>query len=403
MKPHITGHRLLCRVARRVAVGLGEAALLGAVLVGCGGESQQPGGAEPGAASMESTRAGGPAGTVLLTVDAVTASDLRIEREGALSVHAVAGEVQGVRLGRTGAPTGAAQRIATVEGRVRTLVAGASAGRVAVAWLRTFEGHAHVERALGAGRAPTFGPPVEMERWPASDRDAALLIGAQDLALRVTPTGDFRLLHRATPVSCESNAECATYRHSGLDEDMGERRSSASLAAPAVCPWALPGIVEASGRTYYGLCALVDGAPLSTLYLLQPEPQYAQAERALAECRPLGVLAAPDATGTEAALFAADCPEGRVAVSLGAPGVGVRPVGPVQAPSCSAAGPALHVGALTVPLLAPRDRLEGFLPGAVAPAGARVLWTGDVFLVGEVTGSQLTVRAWSCEAAAALR
>ena len=63
----------------------------------------------------------------------------------------------------------------------------------------------------------------------------------------------------------------------------------------------------------------------------------------------------------------------------------------------------LHVGGLRVPIPAPRDRLEGFLPSDVAPAGARVLWTGDVFVVAELLGSQLSLRTWSCEAAATAR
>lgn len=327
-----------------------------------------------------------------------------MDREGALLVYAAGGEVLAARLDRAGGSMGEPQRVTALDGRVRSLVAGASAGRVAIAWLRTAGGQARVERALGAGRPTAFGPPLELESWPTSEAEASAQIGAHDLALRVTPTGDFRLLHRATPMACYGDTSCAAYRHSGLADDLGERRSGASLAAQDVCPWALPGFIETSGRMYYGLCVLVDGVPRSTLYMLQPDPQYAQAEPALAECRPLGVLAAPDAVGgpdVTRALFAADCPEGRVAVSLGAPGVNVQPAGPVTAPSCTATGPSLHVGSTAIGLPSSRDRLEGFLPSAVAPAGARVVWTGDAFLVAELVGSDLTLRSWSCSAAAA--
>lgn len=368
-------------------------------LLGCGGDT--PDSAEHPEPS-QAARAGSPtAGDVVFTVAGVEAADLRLDRDGPLLVVASAGAVTGTRFDRQGVRLALPQPIATVAGRVRALVAGVAIGRSAVAWLRTADGHAHVERVLGGGRLPVFGPPAELERWPTSELEASSTLGAQDLALWATPTGDFRLLHRAAPMPCEGSSTCASYRHSRLSDPLEESRASASLAAPVVCPWALPGLVMASGRMYYGLCVLVDGAPLSTLYLLQPEPQYAQAERALAGCHPLGVLAAPDDTGTDAAFFAADCPDGRVVVSLGAPGVSARPMGPVQAPSCVDAGPLLHVGGLSIPLLVPRDRLEGFLPNAVAPAGARVLWTGDAFIVAELTGSQLTLRSWSCEAAAA--
>lgn len=381
-------------------VGLGVAF----IAAGCGGEPTH--GAEDPAAESAAPAAlpASSTGAEVLRLPSVESMDLRVDREGALLVYAAGGEVLVARLDRTGAHAGEPRRVAALEGRVRALVAGASAGRVAVAWLRTAGGQARVERALGAGRPANFGPPAELESWPTSEAEASAQIGAHDLALRVTPTGDFRLLHRATPMACESSTSCAAYRHSGLADDLGERRSGAALAAQAVCPWALPGFIETSGRMYYGLCVLVDGAPRTTLYMLQPDPQYAQAEPALAECRPVGVLAAPDAAGgpdATRALFAADCPEGRVAVSLGAPGVSVQPAGSVAPPTCAAEGPALNVGSAAIALPSSRDRLEGFLPGAVAPAGTRVVWTGDAFLVAELVGSELTLRSWSCEAAAA--
>ncbi len=401
MSRHISGHALVCRLTQR-GVPL-ACALATSVLLGCGDEAPSAA-PESTAASTAPEAASLVAGAEALRLSGVTALDLRVDREGALLVYATQGEVLAARLDRSGARVGDAQRVASSDGRVRALVAGAAAGRVAVAWLRTEGGSARVERALGAGRPTVFGPPTELESWPTTEAEASAQIGAQDLALRVTPTGDFRLLHRATPMTCESSARCATFRHSGLGDDPSERRGSASLAATEVCPWALPGFVEASGRMYYGLCVLESGDPRTTLYLLQPEPQYAQAEPALAGCRPLGALTVPDPLGGEgeAALFAADCPDGRVAVSLGAPGVSVRPAGPVLSPVCTSTGPALRVGSVSIPLPAPRDRLEGFLHEGLAPAGSHVVWTGDEFLVAELVGSELSVRRWSCEAAAAM-
>ena len=94
-----------------------------------------------------------------------------------------------------------------------------------MAWLRTADGHAHVERVLGGGRLPVFGPATELERWATSEQEASSNVGAQDLALWSTPLGDFRLLHRAAPMACEASAACATYRHSRL-LPFGERRSA---------------------------------------------------------------------------------------------------------------------------------------------------------------------------------
>ena len=94
------------------------------------------------------------------------------DREGALLVYATQGEVLAARLDRAGARVGDAQRVASSDGRVRALVAGAAAGRVAVAWLRTEGGSARVERALGAGRPTVFGPPTELESWPTTEPTA---------------------------------------------------------------------------------------------------------------------------------------------------------------------------------------------------------------------------------------
>lgn len=337
-----------------------------------------------------------------LVADGVRAFDLRVLADGALLVTARAGEVLATRLDRGGEQVGPAVRVAPTGGEVRSLVAGSSAGRAAVAWIRTEAGTVLVERALGAGRQLSFGPAVELERWSTDDASGAAL-GARELALRVTSAGEFRLLHRATPIACEGQPACATFRHSDLGHSPPARPGRPALAARDVCPWPLPGIVETGGRTYYGLCAVLAGVPRSMLYLLQPEPQYAQADPALEGCQPLGVLAlgddARDATAP-AALFAADCPSGREVVRLDAPGVSPLPVGAVLAPRCEQGQPALRIGARQIPLPVGRDRLEGFVPPSLAPALARVVWTGDTFLVAQLDGTELHLRSVSCSEAA---
>jgi hypothetical protein len=241
---------------------------------------------------------------------------------------------------------------------------------------------------------------VTLERWPLGEASDGLP-GERDLALRVTTTGAFRLLHRAAPMPCGARPACATFRHSDVDNARLQRLSRPALAAEEVCPWPLPGVVETGGRTYYGLCAIIDGAPRTTLYLLQPEPQYAQADPSLQGCQPLGLLTLGGVADSRAGvLFAADCPSGREAVRMGAPGVSPEPAGPISPPSCGADAPHLRVGAARVPLTTGRDRLEGFVPEALAPAMSRVVWTGDAFLVAQRVYGVLILRAASCRDAA---
>ncbi|MCA9532673.1 MAG: hypothetical protein KC593_03305, partial [Myxococcales bacterium] len=103
------------------------------------------------------------------------AFDLRVLADGALLVTARAGEVLATRLDRGGEQVGPVVRVAPAGGEVWSLVAGSSAGRAAVAWIRTEAGTVLVERALGAGRQLSFGPAVELERWSTDDASGAAL------------------------------------------------------------------------------------------------------------------------------------------------------------------------------------------------------------------------------------
>ncbi|MCA9577259.1 MAG: hypothetical protein KC668_17595 [Myxococcales bacterium] len=326
------------------------------------------------------------------------AFDLRVRPDGVVIAYAAAGALWLQRLDRGGDLIGDPRYVSVVGGRVRALVAGASAGRAVLAWLRVEGGEAHVEASMGNGRSLAFGPPVTLDHWSPVASSAGAL-GERDLALRVTPTGAFRLLHRAAPMPCGSGMACATFGHSDLDGSPSQRVPRPTLAAEDVCPWPLPGVVDAGGRTYYGLCTVADGQPRTTLYMLQPEPQYAQADPALEGCEPLGVLATGEHGDRAApgALFAADCPSGREVVRLAEPGVSPTPLGGVLPPSCGEEHPALHVGAMTLPLATGRDRLEGFLPSTVAPARSRVAWTGEVFVVAALEGRTLTARSLRCD------
>ncbi|MCB9661422.1 MAG: hypothetical protein H6726_27495 [Sandaracinaceae bacterium] len=181
------------------------------------------------------------------------AFDLRVRPDGVVIAYAAAGALWLQRLDRGGDLIGDPRYVSVVGGRVRALVAGASAGRAVLAWLRVEGGEAHVEASMGNGRSLAFGPPVTLDHWSPVASSAGAL-GERDLALRVTPTGAFRLLHRAAPMPCGSGMACATFGHSDLDApepafvcptDPRRRRGRV--------PWPLPGVVDAGGRVLQAL------------------------------------------------------------------------------------------------------------------------------------------------------
>ncbi len=358
----------------------------------CGCTQADPSAEEPSAAGART-----PAPERVGRVPA-TAMDLRAVAGAAWLASAHEGVLRVQRLGPRGTPEGEARVVARDQGRVAALALEAAAGRLALAWISVTLDEAHVRAITGTLRPGPFGPPETVESWPwsaigeSANREGGPTPNAGDLALHAGPTGDFRLLHRTSPEACQGEA-CVAFRHHVLGHHSQAGRRGVVLAVPERCERALYGVSHAQGRTYYGLCGVQQGAPLSTLYLLQPEPQYAQAEPAFEGCEPGGVLARADGEGV---LFSAHCPEGRRGVAFELPGVPPRVLGQVEAPGCVGGMPSLHVGEAREALSSTRDRLEAFLPPELARVGDRVVWTGQAYVRARLDSGAVLLESWSC-------
>jgi hypothetical protein len=137
---------------------------------------------------------------------------------------------------------------------------------------------------------------------------------------------------------------------------------------------------------------------VTTLFSIQPDPQYARADQLLEGCLPLGALAQNDELW-----LVGDCAgEGQrhgVRVRGGNADVQDLRVDRLEA-VCQSGSPLIRQtgpAGMILPLIGPRDRLEAFLPPALAPSNARAVWTGHTLLVATPSASSITLKCYQCD------
>jgi hypothetical protein len=152
------------------------------------------------------------------------------------------------------------------------------------------------------------------------------------------------------------------------------------------------------GRWYYGVCSQATGKPVTTVFSIQAEPQYARADRLLEGCLPLGALSQNDELW-----LVGDCPGEGQRRGVRVRGGNAEPVelrvDRVEAVCQSGAPLIRQTGArgLNLTLLAPRDGLAAFLPKALAPDGSRAAWTGRTLLVASLNQGLITLKGYQCD------
>jgi len=280
------------------------------------------------------------------------------------------------------------------------VAAAGGGGRVGVAWVARHGRVLHVHTSHGApgahGPATDLGP---MEDPPRVTRGHVALAGA--------PDGTITLIHRRTrgPCSEGGGADCSRLAVRRLGDDRASIRSGMPLVIPRVCDQPVPGYVWADGTWYYALCAETDGVPETTLYAIRYEPQYAQADRALRGCEPLGL----GRVGTGATLMLGRCDEGRIdgvrLAEMGTERSSLTSV--VRRIECAEGRPRIVIDAgstrLEVPLSEAAPNLAALLPEQMAPQNARAIWTGQALLVAAPIGGEVSLRRFQCEDGGVLR
>ncbi len=209
--------------------------------------------------------------------------------------------------------------------------------------------------------------------------------------------GHFVVLARGQQSECTdaSAHDCVGFGFHRLEADRATAQGL-PLTVPLPCAQNAVSFAVTSSRWYYGVCSQSTGKPVTTLFSIQPDPEYARADQLLEGCSPLGALAEHDELW-----LVGDCGGARRALRVrggNAETLEMR-VDRSEAgcesgyPVIRQAGPA----GMRLVLGVARDRLEAFLPEALSTAGARAVWTGHTLLVASPQHGALTLKGYQCD------
>lgn len=401
-------------------------------VAGCGGEAAAP--------SQEATPAPGPSPTLPIAapraVSGSLAFDLVATPEGAVlawgAPMAQGGGVRALALDPDGGPRGVEVQVSAPPDRepdgepatiVEELVLGVAGGRLGVAWVvsglqpevqATFS-----SRELeGLARPRTIAPTTTLVRGERASRGRVALASRDD--------GTLGLIHRLVDAPCsgaqpggEQGALCAQIARSDVSTMRRDAEPRLEAELPDACPSALSGAASSEGTWFHTLCSRrsVSGeaGPATTLYAIRPAVSYAAAvevvpgsdESALVPLED-GVLVVGQREpqlgdqgggqgGIERDVSFVDT-MGRETMAIRDAHVEI---------SCDAGRPVVALrgegGARELPLIASVSRIEGLLPEALAPRGARAVWTGSALLVAAPLGREVSLRRYQCRDGRLLR
>jgi hypothetical protein len=307
-------------------------------------------------------------------------------------------------LGALGERVGSEKRLwaqrAAVPPYAIEVAAAAGGGRAAVAWAGQEGAEVRVRVTHGSGT--TFAPAEDL-----GPMDVPTHVTRGNVALAGAPDGTLALLYRRTRGPCAdgSNEECVRLAARRIGPEGLSEREGMPLVIPEVCDTPVPGYVWADGTWYYSLCAMVEGAPETTTYSIRFEPRYAQADRMLAGCAPIGL----SRVGEGAAVVLGRCAEGRIEgvrlAEVGTERAALRTV--TRSVDCAEGRPRALIGGGAEPLVVTfREATAGLaplLPEEIAPEGARAIWTEQALLVATPIGGEVSLRRYQCQDEALLR
>ncbi|MCA9581843.1 MAG: hypothetical protein KC416_08610, partial [Myxococcales bacterium] len=276
-------------------------------------------------------------------------------------------------------------------------------GRAGLAWVQhrqrtstdiQYRGGA-THGSLASGK---FAPPVDLGPMavPVDPQSRGMVAAA------AAPDGAISVLYRSTDGSCvegEKGPECARFSIRGLGEAGNTPSRGVPLAVPTPCSAPIAGYLHSAGAWYFGICSLEKSKPVTTVYGIQFEPEYAHAEPILAGRFPAGMVPSP-----KGALVLGLGDGNRDAVSFTQGGREKTVLRKTAAASdCRDGRPVLQVRAaagtsVELPLAEPMSRIEGILPLAIAPERARAVWTGKAVLVAFPLGQEVVLHRYECVA-----
>ena len=389
------GFVLLVRGAALATLGVFAVAACSKRTPPLGASTARPPGSALPARPGESVGAGtAPAGSAPKGLPAFerlatpTAFELVAGTRGATLVWAPAGRrsaaLHRLELDATVAPRGGAEvavDASVVTGDVSDLSAAWVGERLALAWLERSGAKASV-RAAWAGVA---GAPFELgAAWsgPRLARGNVVVASRGDRAL-VFARGD-----EAACIDAGKHG-CFAFAFHELEE---KRAVPAGLpmSVPVPCTDNSASLVVRGSRFHYGVCTDAGKGPVTTLFSIQRDPEYARADSLLEGCTPAGTFVWHDA-----AWLVADCEGGRRAARIGDdPPEFLDLHG--QRLECTSGKLRVRAPSLDLALEEPRSGLAPLLPPDVAPTGSRAAWTGRALVVASSFAERLRVSVRQC-------
>jgi hypothetical protein len=297
-----------------------------------------------------------------------------------------------VELGQDGAPRAEARKLkmpAHTLGKVTDLVASVIGDQLVLSWLEQGAKEARAQAAwLGGAGSPTL-----LDLGPAA---LAAEAARGNIALAPEPERARALvLWRGLDAPCVDprQSPCTGFAFRRLSASSAET-TGLPLSVPVPCASHSVELATSPGRFYYGVCTREGADPVTTMFTIQYEPEYARAEPLLKGCVPLGTL---NIDGRPWLL--GDCHGKRkaVPVPLMDERVDAEDLESMTV-SCTPQQLELRRGKLALRLREPRAGLEAIVPAALVPTGARVGWSGTTLLAVFRAGDVLQTRSYGCRA-----
>lgn len=294
-------------------------------------------------------------------------------------------------LGQDGALRSAPRRLAMPPhslGKISDLVAVSVDQQLALAWLEQGEKEARAQAALltpgSAAQLLDLGP-------------AGLVAGAArgNIAIAAEPERARALvLWRGVATACvgTQGGPCTGFTFRRVAASSAES-AGLPLSVPVPCASHSVALATAPGRFHYGVCTREGAEPVTTMFTIQYDPEYARAEPLLKGCVPRGTI---DVDGR--AWLVGDCRGKRKAalVPLMDEKVETESIDAL-AVVCTAQRLELRQGRFALRLREPRAGLETILPPGFVPTGARVGWTGSTLVAAYPVAARLETQAYGCK------
>jgi hypothetical protein len=274
-------------------------------------------------------------------------------------------------------------------GKVTDLAATYLGEQLALAWIEQGTDEARAVATVLTGAAPATLLDLGPAALSAESARGNIAIAAE------LPRDRALVMWRGLQAPCvePQPAPCVGFTFRRLRPGAAEP-TGLPLSVPVPCASHSVELSVSAGRFHYGVCTREGADPVTTMFSIQYDPEYARAEPLLKGCLPLGTL---EVAGRP--WLVGDCHGKRKAVPVPLTDEKVQPeyVDALQI-SCTPERADLRQGRFALALREPRADLQAILPANLLPTGARAGWTGKSLVVAYLAMSRLETRTFACRA-----